>query len=436
MTRAGFGKVELPVTPGSRLMGYANRDGGADGVDEPLHARAVVVETGSARVALCTVDLCWISDRVVAAARRRIAESAAVPADAIFVSATHTHSGPEDTDQLCWSDGLDAHIAAAVVQACERLEPARIGVGWGMLHGYSVNRRRLEDPIDPAVFVIRVDTDNGRPLGIYYSFACHPVIMGPDNRMVSSDWPGYASRTVEKRLGENAVAVFGQGACGDVNPLTPQLADRLAAGLLTMSETENHYYGPAGSLFDIGDRIGGRIDEVTRMGAAVADEVLRIWRGTSQQDVTGVWTRQLMVDGLADGPPWRTPPADHVAWTYMSRRRNEEPLEIMLVGIDGPGIVLIGQPGEPFVATGVELRRLLRNAGIMNPFVVGYANGYQSYLPPADAFVDGGYEVGWAWWSRTSETLQDDIRERVLDSVHARNNSDGTRQLRDGAAST
>jgi hypothetical protein len=36
--RAGFGKIELPVPAGVRLMGYANREGGAAGVHEPLHA--------------------------------------------------------------------------------------------------------------------------------------------------------------------------------------------------------------------------------------------------------------------------------------------------------------------------------------------------------------------------------------------------------------
>ena len=424
--RAGFGKTELPVPAGARLMGYANREGGADGVHEPLHARALVLESGPTRVALCTVDLCWVSEGVVAAARERIAALGAVPAEGVFVSATHTHSGPEDIDPACWPEGLEALIEQAVSQACEQLEPARVGVGWGMLHGHAVNRRRFEDPIDPAVFVMRVDADE-RPLGIYYSFACHPVVLGPDSRAVSGDWPAVASRALEAELGDGAVAVFGQGACGDVNPLTPPVQDRLANGSVVVSEVGKRYYGLAEPAFEIGDRTGGSSADATRIGNAVAQEVLLVRRGSIPQEVEKLWTRQLQLDGRADSPPWRTPTADHIAWTYTLRPRSDDPLEVMLVGIDGPGIVLVGQPGEPFVATGVDLRRALRDVGVAHPFVVGYANGYRSYLPPRHAFVDGGYEVGWAWWSRLSETLQDDIRALVLETVqrHVRPNVEG-----------
>jgi hypothetical protein len=90
---------------------------------------------------------------------------------------------------------------------------------------------------------------------------------------------------------------------------------------------------------------------------------------------------------------------------------------VMLVGIDGPGLVLVGQPGEVFGDTGVDLRQALRNAGVAHPFVVGYANGFRLYLPPRHAFPDRGYEVEWAWSFNISETLQDDIRARVLDAI-------------------
>ncbi len=244
MVRAGFGKIELSVPTGVELVGYPNREGGAVGVLEPLHARVLVLESGSTRVALCSLDLCWVTEDVVAAARKRLASRGVVPAEGLSISATHTHSGPDDGDPGCWPGGLDALIEAAVLQACERLEPARVGAGWGMLHGHAVNRRRLEDPIDPAVFVIRVDAADERPLGVYYGFGCHAVTMGPDSRLVSGDWPAIASRTLEAELGDGAVAVFGQGGSGDVNPLTPQVQDRLAEGRGVVSTAAKRYYGP------------------------------------------------------------------------------------------------------------------------------------------------------------------------------------------------
>jgi hypothetical protein len=64
----------------------------------------------------------------------------------------------------------------------------------------------------------------------------------------------------------------------------------------------------------------------------------------------------------------------------------------------------ISLPGEPFVETGLVLKR----AGAR--FVVGYANGYLGYFPIRRAYAEGGYEVVEGAWSRvapgTAERLQ------------------------------
>src|SRR5215217_1069980 len=102
------------------MRGYANRAGGVLGVHDPLYARALVLEHGDRRVALCGLDLCGVQEDVVAAARTRIAD---VDPDHVLVAASHTHSGPAD-DAGCWPDGLDGRIAAAVAEASARLRPA------------------------------------------------------------------------------------------------------------------------------------------------------------------------------------------------------------------------------------------------------------------------------------------------------------------------
>lgn len=416
--RAGFGKVELPVPDGVEMAGYGNREGGTAGVHEPLYVRALVLEVGSERVALCSVELCWVLDETVAVARERLAARGAVPAERLFVSATHTHSGPLDTDRACFPDGVAPFIEQAVAQACERLAPARVGAGWGMLYGHALNRRRFEDPVDPAVFAIRVDSEEGDPLGVYYGFACHPVVLGPDNNAVSGDWPGIASRLLEDELGEGAVAVFAQGACADVNPLTPSVLARLDEGRLVDSTAQRLYYGPDEPVFAIGDRIGGTVEETERMGEAVARETLRVHRGIAPVDVERLWTRQLRFDPVSKTPSG-APADDHIVqgWELAELFVRRDELEVMLVGIDGPGIVLVGQPGEVFADTGVDLRRALRNTGIAHPYVVGYANDCRLYLPPRHAFPDAGYEVEMAWAFSISETLQDDIRAGVLEAV-------------------
>jgi hypothetical protein len=248
-------------------------------------------------------------------------------------------------DAACWPHGVDAPIAAAVAQACERLTPARVGAGWGSLAGHTVNGRRLEDPVDRAVLVRRVDDTAGAPLGLYYGFACHPVVLGADNREVSADRPGQAARILEQELGP--VAVFGQGACADVNPLTARVRERIASA---------------------GDR-----------------------------------------DATCDTGP--------LGGHGVPRAAPDEPLDVMLVGLVGPGVLLLGQPGEVFAETGVDLRRELREAGVRHPFVVGCANGWRAYLAPRSAYPEGGYEVDWAVAMRHPEILQDDIRALVVGAL-------------------
>jgi hypothetical protein len=422
LTRAGLGKVDISTSvTGAELMGYSNRDGGAVSVHDPLFARALVVERGGQRVALCSLDLCAVNEDVVAAARARIAHESGIPPEQVFISATHTHSAPHDDDSACWPDGLEARIAAAIEQACGRLTPARIGAGWGLLHGHALNRRRLEDPVDPAVFVMRIDAAGGAPLGVYYGFACHPVVLGPDNREVSGDWPGTTGRIVEQYLGPGAVAMFGQGACADANPFTEGVRRRLSEGPTVRVQVEAlSYYGIVGrdsGEFHVGDRLGGTFAEAEQLGRAVADEVMRVHRGVVTEEVSGVWTRQIAVaqtgalafEGARDGGP--------LDGHAVPRAAMDEPVEVMMVGIDGPDVVLVGQPGEVFSETGVDLRRQLRKAGVRHPFVVGYANGWRTYLAPSYAYAERGYEVEWARAMRLSEALQDDIRSVVVGAI-------------------
>jgi hypothetical protein len=63
-------------------------------------------------------------------------------------------------------------------------------------------------------------------------------------------------------------------------------------------------------------------------------------------------------------------------------------------------LVLVGLPGEPFTATGQQIRA----AGSV--LVAGYANQAAGYLPTADEFERSGYEVGCSMYAPgTAERL-------------------------------
>jgi hypothetical protein len=72
-------------------------------------------------------------------------------------------------------------------------------------------------PIDPSLGIIRVDDEHGAPRAILVNYACHAVVLGPDNRQISADYPGYLARRIEREL-PGALCLFVQGGAGDINP--------------------------------------------------------------------------------------------------------------------------------------------------------------------------------------------------------------------------
>ena len=76
--------------------------------------------------------------------------------------------------------------------------------------------RQPTEPVDREVAVIRLDRADGSPLAVLYHYACHPVVLGPDNLQYSADYVGTACKTVEDEL--KTTCLFLQGACGDLNP--------------------------------------------------------------------------------------------------------------------------------------------------------------------------------------------------------------------------
>ena len=77
--------------------------------------------------------------------------------------------------------------------------------------------RRPTQPIDPTVGVIRVEDAVGKPRALAVHYACHPVaLMGAG--AVSRDFPGAMVDYIEQQLGEDCLAMFLQGAQGDLDP--------------------------------------------------------------------------------------------------------------------------------------------------------------------------------------------------------------------------
>jgi neutral ceramidase len=413
--QAGIGKRIITPRVGVPLVGYGNRASVSQGVHDELLARAVVIDDGVTQIALCSIELLWLRKDEVAAIRAAVCARCDLQDEHIFLFCTHTHSGPAGHLPDQWDFSLIDRIAEAIIEAYQTRAPAQIGFGFGQLVDYSINRRWLNRPVDPSVGVMRIDRADGTPLAVLGNYACHAVVLGYDNYLISGDWPGYASRQLEEALGVG-VALFSQGGAGDINPLTETVRQRLAAGhpVAAIGDVSFYYgYQPdKPDAWNIGDRGGGTFIECETLARAYSAEVMRVWRRIGMSSALPVWTERVEVEAAvgADEPPAQGVPLG------LSSILAEEigasiRLDIRLVGIGSA--VLLGQPGEVFSQTALGFRAHAQRMGYRYPMLISYANGSYAYLPPEDAFPEGGYEVSWALGLGISRYTQNRIAEAI-----------------------
>src|SRR5437899_3513062 len=120
--KAAAGKADITAPLGYSMWGYSDRKGTAGSVLDPLWARILVLDDGSNRVALVTLDLGRsFGPPFMDSVRQRVKASARV--QQVFFMASHTHSGPVIDDKYPegkiprWETDAQEKIANAIQEA-------------------------------------------------------------------------------------------------------------------------------------------------------------------------------------------------------------------------------------------------------------------------------------------------------------------------------
>ena len=208
----------------------------AEGLDSDLFVRALALADGGLQVVLLDFDVCFLPDRISNAIRNEVGNAVGLPSTSVLPFSSHTHAGPtvlddyrgEGEDQIReYIRMLPVWAAEAAKRASTSLAPARVDAGMGRCD-IGMNRDlRLEDGrfvvgcnregfADHDVGVIRLESTDGKPLACVVNYACHPTVLGPENRLISPDYPGSTRKIVEDVTG--ATCIFLQGAAGNMGP--------------------------------------------------------------------------------------------------------------------------------------------------------------------------------------------------------------------------
>lgn len=400
------GCASLDITPpvGIHMGGYWGRKSGTIGIRDALMAKVLVLARGEERVALAALDLVGLDATAVGKIRQGLETRAGIPPAAAMICCSHTHAGPlsmafrgmGDLDQGYLARVQEAVVASAV-QAAGQLQPVCLAYARVPAH-LGINRRQKRDgrmvigsnpdgPVAEYAHVLKVGE-----VATLFSYACHPVILGSGNHQLSAEFPGAAARLIEARTGRPAL--FVNGACGDINPRLAhggfEQVDQAGAEL-----AEAVLPGLDSAQGVAGEGLGWRSERVSlplmdpppRLQAEVEKLSLQLKAeiGKIAADGGDVWAQRV--------PRARREWAE--AMLELARRgvRGQvQPFEIQALRLGG--VLLLGMEGEIFVRYQLDLERA---APLQPALLCGYANGCIGYVPTADEYARGGYEVDEAY---------------------------------------
>jgi neutral ceramidase len=400
--RAGAARVDISPTkdmfPLKGMQVYGS-------VHDPVFVRALVIDNGSARAALISVDAADIiyGNELIQA----VTDELKIPAENLILSATHDHNSPlfgspgrEPATLRPYYELVKKGILEAARQANASLQPARIGFGTGKAY---VNTNRDEKigegyhmgydpggPSDKTVAVVLLTKPSGEPIAIYCNYAVHSVVMfrthTQDGQVqVTSDIAGWTARYVEEHFA-GAVALWAMGAAGDQNPLFMANYNQDAPDV--------YDEGPAGwAILDVQSRRLG--EEIVRVVKAVQTTAGRavIWATRSAATCPG----QVRANPPEPGAPqagWRAPAPSAV------KMIDGDPVTIPLQLLMINDVAITAVAAEVFTEIGMHVKRdSLFDRTLMVTLLanrVGYIPTDKAYLLPSEKAVGNRLKPGCA----------------------------------------
>ncbi len=391
----------------------------AKSVHDPLHARALVLEDGSVKIAIVQVDNCIMKREEMDRAKALVTSRVGIPANRILMATTHSHSAPpsraakDNAIEQRYVDRLVTQAAEAVAQANAHLQAASIGWAVRQVPEELFNRRwfmreggivpnpfgetsdlaRMNPPAgsanlihpaggtDPGFTIVSIRTADGKPLALVGNYSLHYVggVPGPE---ISADYFGEFVKQVSAQLapGDPAfLAMMTNGTSGDVNNVDfihprprSQSYERIGvvAGKMAAHAVE------AARTMQYRDSAPIRMAE--------QELRLRYRRPTPEQ-------LRFSKAALEEKDQSKLP---RLAKDYAERaiELNNGPefadLKLQALRVGDIGIAAI--PCEVFTEIGLTIKEL---SPLRPTFTMELANGHYGYLPTPRHFDLGGYET-------------------------------------------
>ena len=433
--RAGAAAVDITPTKLPVIVSGYTFERTADVVQDPLHARCLVLDDGIAQVAIVVVDTCIMPRDLIDRAKELAHEQTGIPTDRMLVSATHTHSAPSAMSVLGsradpdYVEFLPGRIAEAIRRAHENLAPARIGWTVAKAPEHTHSRRwimrpdrvgtdpfgrRLErakmcpgyedpnavgpaGPVDSDLSLLSVQTTEGRPLALLANYSMHYFHATP----LSAGYYGRFVRHITKLIGADDrepafVAMMSQGTSGDQMYMD-----------FSKPKPDLDIDTYASAVAEVAHEACGRIEYCDWVPLAMAEQRLTLRRRVPDAERLA-WARDVVAS--MEGRPPRTRPEVFAREQVYLHESPAAELKLQALRIGDLGVTAI--PCEVYGITGLKIKA-------QSPFVptinFSLANGEEGYIPPPEQHKLGGYST---WEARTA-ALEEQAEPKIVEAVLA-----------------
>jgi Neutral/alkaline non-lysosomal ceramidase, N-terminal len=379
--RAAVVKVDITPNTPKQLLGYGARL--STGIHDRIHHRIIALDDGVTQFFLVSSEICLMSPSEYDHVAELLQKKLGINPLNFWWSVTHTHSAPEvgvpglaevfmgdrykHEVETAYTSFIEQTLINGIIEARQKLQPARLGVGWGFSQA-SINRRAIDidgkasiglnpdGAVDRRIGLMRLEKQDGSPLALVANYPIHGTVLGQDNLEISGDVTGVVSEYVEQKTG--VPVLFINGAAGNLAPIysvypTPE----------------------AGHLSQFRVLLGNKILEANKKILSTSDSVKLF---------TGSLTLETPRKANLGWPPY--------LGNYTSTTKNGinmVKLSVRFLKINND-VAIWSAPVELFCEISNEVRE---RSPFPFTFYFGYTNGWLGYLPTEEEYKHGGYEV-------------------------------------------
>ena len=439
---AGIARRTINPPIGTGKVGFRLFGGPVQAIESNLTATVLVLSNGEAKLAILGLDVStlgvdrsWYDERPTRAVREQVAATLGIPLAHVMLNASHTHSSAampgyvRDTpEELALKERYRRDLIHSLLEAAReadsKLQPARIGVGWGECQ-IGVYRREFRDghdvlgevpghPVDPSVGVIRIDNLDGNPIAIVFRYSCHPVTVGGRSAVASSDFPGVARDLIERTLG--GLSLFMQGAGGNINPtygigyevdcrdIKNRAGIALGGEALKVAASIRTHVRPGARkplgnipniLFTPWEPVEGETSAVLgAMEEVLPLEFVELPPLDEAKAIRAEWQQKVSELTEREAPDWQIRVAEaYEGWSRAlvdAVEHGHPTCELVIHVLRINDIVIAGINAEMFYETGLAIRA---RSPFKDTFANGYTNGTTYYLPRAEDYPEGGWDI-------------------------------------------